>query len=118
MLEWVVTSDRHWRWRNPTTLWVLILVGSIYSGFIVYQGTLTGANNVDGLIGVVFGLYICSHPAANLVDMLFFRRETRRDLWTKRSVLLWLAFNLLVLMVGWTVIFVGTTRLIGRGEGL
>jgi hypothetical protein len=29
---------------------------------------------------------------------------------------LWLAINLFVLLVGWLVIFVGTTRLIGRAD--
>ena len=113
-----VTIDRHLRGSNTRTLWVLVLLGMAYSGFIYYQGTLTGANNVDGFIGVVFGIYICSHPAARLVDMLFIGRGARRRFPSRRSAALWLALNLLVLLIGWIVIFVGTTRLIGRGEGL
>jgi hypothetical protein len=113
-----VNIDRHQRRPSAKTLWALVLLGIGYSGFISYQGTLTGANNVDGFIGVVFGLYICSHPAANLVDMLFFRRGTRQQFSSKRSLFLWVALNLLVLLVGWIVIFIGTTRLVGRGEGL
>jgi hypothetical protein len=33
---------------------------------------LTGADPVDGIIGMVFGFYISSHPAAFIVDLLFF----------------------------------------------
>ena len=110
--------DQHRRGRNIKTLWALVLLGVTYSGLFYYRYTLTGANNVDGIIGVVFGLYICSHPAANAVDMLFFGRGARRWFSSRRSVILWLALNMLVLLVGWIVIFVGTTRLIARTEAV
>ena len=99
-------------------LWVLVLLGIAYGGLLKFQGTLTGADNVDGSIGVVLGLYMCSHPAAFIVDLLFFRRDSWREFSSSRSTLIWLALNMLVLLVGWLVIFLGTTRLIGRAEGV
>ncbi len=67
---------------------------------------------------MVFGLYISSHPAAFIVDLLFFRRSTVNGFSSNRSLVLWLMLNLLVLLVGWLVIFIGTTLLIGRAEAI
>ena len=95
-------------------LWVLTLLGMALSTLLYYRGTLTGKDNLDGIIGVVVGLYMCSHPAANLVDLLFFRRGGWHEFSSRRSTFMWLALNMLVLLIGWIVIFLGTTRLIGR----
>lgn len=98
-------------------LWALILVGITYSSFLCFQGRFieADANTVEGIIGVVFGLYICSHPAGHLVDLLFFRRSRQRPFSSNRSAALWVALNALALLIGWAVIFSGTTRLVGRG---
>jgi len=103
------------RGRQVKKLWALILLGAAYSSLLYSQDTLTGASNVEGIIGVVFGLYICSHPAAHMVDLLFFRRGGHLPASSKGSVLKWVALNTLVFLIGWAVIFFGTTRLIGRG---
>jgi uncharacterized membrane protein YGL010W len=108
--------DQHRPGRNIKTLWALVLLGIAYSSLLYYQPTLTGTNNVDGIIGVLLGLYICSHPAANVVDMLFFRRSARGQFSSRQSTVLWVALNMLVLLIGWIVIFVGTTRLFGRAD--
>jgi hypothetical protein len=106
--------DQQQRNRHIITLSILVVLGIVYSGLFYSQCSVTGMNHLDGIIGVVFGLYICSHPAANLVDMLFYRRGIRHQFSSKRSIVLWLALNMLVLLVGGIVIFVGTTRFIGR----
>ena len=107
---------QHRRGHDIKALWVLILLGITYSSLLYYERTLTGADKVDGIIGVLLGLYICSHPAANIVDMLFFRRGARRQFSSRGSAVLWLALNILVLLTAWVVIFAGTTRLIGRAD--
>jgi len=94
----------------------LIVLGIAYSGFLYLQRTLTGVRDLDGIIGVVLGLYISSHPAAHLVEMLFYRRAIRYQFSSRRSVVLWISLNVLVLFISGIVIFVGTTRLIGRGD--
>ncbi len=107
--------DTGWRRRkrNTRVLWGLILLAIVYSSLLRYLPTLTGIAMLDGGIGVAFGLYICAHPAANAVNMLFFERDTLRQI-SEWSVVRWLALNLLVLLAGWMVIFVGLTRLVGR----
>jgi hypothetical protein len=108
--------DQHRRGHNTKTLWALFLLGIAYSSLLYYQRTLTDMNNVDGIIGVLLGLYICSHPAANVVDMLFFRRNARGQFSSRQSAILWLALNMLVLLIGWIAIFVGTTRFVSRAD--
>jgi hypothetical protein len=102
--------------RKIIVLSVLVILGIAYSGFLYFQPTLTGMHVLDGIIGVVLGLYISSHPAAHLVDLLFYRRAIRYQFSSKRSFILWLFLNVLVLLISGIVIFVGTTRLIGRGD--
>jgi hypothetical protein len=97
-------------------LLVLAVVGVAYCTFVHSRGTLTGLVHLDGIIGVVLGLYICSHPAAHLIDTLFYRRGTRYRFSSTRSVVLWLALNVLVLLISGVVIFIGTTGLIGKAD--
>jgi len=102
--------------RKIMTLSLLVVLGIAYSGLLYSRGTLTGLNHLDGIIGVVLGLYICSHPAANLIDMLFYKRGIQYPFSSTRSVVLWLALNVLVLLISGVVIFVGTTGLIGKAH--
>jgi hypothetical protein len=97
--------------RNYRTLWVLMGAALVFSVLFAFRQPLIISNKVDGLIAVVFGLYICSHPAANYLDMLLYRRSSLYQPGTPRAELVWLGFNLLVLLIGWFVIFMGTTRL-------
>jgi hypothetical protein len=102
------------RRRNVKTMGILILLALAYIGWLYYQRTLTGDPRLDGSIGVLLGLYICAHPAANLLDALLFSGHAGRDSPSWRSTLAWLALNLLVLFAGWNVIFIGTTRFVSR----
>ncbi len=97
--------------RNWQTLLVTILLASAYGGWLYTQRTLTGTSRGDGIIGVLLGLYVCSHPAANFLDLLFFSRGTGQVA-SLPSTIFWLALNLLVLLIGWSVIFIGATRLV------
>jgi hypothetical protein len=98
--------------RRLRKMWLLVglVVAAIaYSMLLFFWHTLTGVSKTDGIIGIVLGLYICSHPAANFLDMILFSRNTWQQGWTRRSILLWITFNSLVLLIGWGVIFTGTT---------
>ncbi len=105
---------QHRRARNTKILWGMILLGIAYGSLVYYRHPLTGTYRLDGIIGVLLGLYICSHPAANMLDMLFFDPDSLRYVSSWRDVLLWLMLNLLVLLVGWTIIFIGTTQFTHR----
>ena len=102
------------RGHNVKTMWALILVAIAYIGWLYYQRTLTGDNKLDGSLGVLLGLFICAHPAANLLDSLLFAGSAGRDSSSWQSTLAWLALNLLVLFSGWNVILIGTTRFVSR----
>lgn len=90
-------------------------LGLAYSGLLYYYQTLTGTIKGDGIIGVMLGLFICAHPAAGFLDMFFFEKETRYRFSLRWSALWWLLFDLLVLLIGWQVIFSGLIRLLGKG---
>lgn len=92
-------------------LWGLILLALAYAGLFRYLHTLTGVTMLDGSIGLALGLYICAHPAANAVDMLFFERDAL-DQMPAWAVVRWLALNLLVLLAGWMVVFLALRRLV------
>ena len=100
------------RRHNVKTMWALILLAIAYIGWLYYEHTLTGNNKLDGSLGVLLGLFICAHPAANLLDALLFSGSTGPENSSWQSTLGWLALNLLVLFSGWNVIFIGTTRFV------
>ena len=100
------------RGHNVKTMWMLILLAIAYGGWLYYERTLTGNNKLDGSIGVLLGLFICAHPAANLLDVLLFTDSAGGGGSSWRSALAWLALNLLVLFSGWNVIVIGTTRFV------
>ncbi len=95
-------------------LGVVVLLALLYGGWIHTQRTITGSPRLDGIIGVLLGLFICSFPAANMLDLLFAARRAQSSS-SEWPLLGWLGLNLLVLFAGWLVITIGATRLIGRG---
>ena len=97
------------RRRARRTLWALILLAAAYGVLLHYVQTLTGNPLLDGGITVLFGLFICSRPAANAVDMLFAQRSAFPR--PSSEGLGWLALNLFALLVGWVVIVIGATQL-------
>ena len=99
---------------NYPLLSVLTLLGMAYIAWSLRQGALTGDRLLDGSVGIVLGLYICSRPAANAVDLLFFDQLALRELASEWQGAGWLALNLLVLFLWWIVITVGATRLVDR----
>jgi len=99
------------RGRNYKTLGIVVVLALLYGGWMYTQRTITGTPRLDGAIGVLLGLFICSLPAANMLDLLFAARrsQSRSSEWASLG---WLGLNLLVLFVGWIVITIGATRLI------
>ena len=108
--------DQQQRGHKIIKLSFLIVFGIAYCSLLYSQCAPIGMNNLAGIIGVLLGLYICSQPAANLMDMLFYRRVFRHQFSTKQSVVLWLALNVLVLLIGGIVMFIGTTRFLGKAD--
>ena len=99
--------------RNYKTLVLVVVLGVIYGGWLYTQHTITGMPRFDGVIGVLLGLFICSRPAANMLDLLFAQRSRAAS--SERSLIGWLMLNGMVLFAGWFVITIGATRLIAYG---
>jgi hypothetical protein len=98
--------------RDARMLWILISGAAVYLVLLCVLPTLTGRPFLDGGIGVALGLYICAHPAANAINMLFFERDSLRTVRSDWPLIRWLALNLFVLLAGWMVIFAGLRRLV------
>lgn len=99
--------------RYLKLLWALVMLALAAGYWLYFRPMLTSTRLLDGSIGVILGLYICSHPAANAVDMLFFERRMSRRVASKWFDIGWLGLNLLVLLLGLIVIVSGAIRFVG-----
>ncbi len=97
--------------RQTKFLLVLITLAAAYSIWFQQRQTLTGYPMVDGSISVFLGLYICSRPAGNAIDLFFFERSPFHRVVTEWSSIRWLVLNILTLLMGWIVIYLGTAHL-------
>jgi hypothetical protein len=95
---------------NIKTLWAMVVLAIAYCGLIYFRHALTGTRLLDGGIGVMLGLFICAHPAANGVNLMFLERTAYHQLPTGWSNARWLALNMLVLIAGWIVIVIGAAQ--------
>jgi hypothetical protein len=100
--------------RNSGALWRLIAAAILYALALRFLSPLIGRPVLEGVLGVVLGLFICAHPAANAVNMLFFERYALRQIGSEWSLVRWLALNLIVLLAGLVVVFLGIRRLVGN----
>ena len=96
--------------RSLARLWLVALLGVVYAAIFILRPLLLGRPLLAGSIGVLLGLYICSHPAANGIDMLFLGRRGHYVDRSTQNETLWLLVNFLVLLVGLVVIIIGATR--------
>jgi hypothetical protein len=96
--------------RNTGALWASVVAAATYVVLLARLPALTGEPKLDAAIGVVLGLYTCSHPAANAIDALFYSRgRLARASWLGLG---WLALNVAVMLVGWLAIVGGVMRLV------
>jgi hypothetical protein len=102
--------DQYWRGRSSGVLCGFMLLALAYSALLFTYGPLTGETLIDGAIGVVLGLYVCSHPAANVLDLLFLDGGAGRHPVSEERGIAWYFLNLLVLLAGWFVVWTGLTR--------
>jgi hypothetical protein len=101
--------------RNTWLLLCMLLLAATYTGWFAYFGTLSGSNRLDGTLGILLGLYICSHPAANMLEILLFMKPyARESLVSTGAGRLWLFLNLLTVLAAWAVIFNAVLRFVTR----
>jgi hypothetical protein len=89
-----------------------VLLAAAYCGLLILLTTLTGQGYLDGAISVALGLYICSHPASNLLDLLFSDGGVIRGSSSEERGIAWYALNLLVMIAGWLVVLLGIIRFV------
>jgi hypothetical protein len=98
--------------HHTARMWISVLLGIVYDGIFLYVYTLTGSTTLDGIIGVLLGLYIGAHPAAHLLDLLYLQRKTRHELLSSEAGISWLVVNILVVLVGIITIIIGANRFV------
>src|SRR5262245_49269539 len=82
--------------------------------YLFWQQSLpdvTAHDKVYGIAGMLLGLFICSKPARNGIDVLIFERVSLRRVMTGARGFSWLLLNALVMLVGLFVIVVGALRM-------
>lgn len=100
---------------NSDILSVLLVPAGGYLAWQYFLPFATGQYRVDGIVGVLLGLYICSFPAANGIDLIFAERGGLRRIFSRQSGFVWLALNAIVMIVGWFIIVIGASRFTGGG---
>jgi hypothetical protein len=100
--------------RNYGTLSVMGLLAVAYYLTVYFWRPLSTAHKIEGSLGILLGLFICSKPAANLLDMLFDLLANRFQHDNALRLTLWLSSNFLVLLAGWFIITLGATRFTAR----
>jgi len=96
--------------RNYGMLGLMALLAIAYYLTIYFWRPLSTIHKVEGSLGILLGLFICSKPAANLLDMLFDLLSNRYQKERNLRLILWLAMNFFILLVGWYIITLGATR--------
>ena len=99
--------------HNTPLLCFWVLVAGLFVGGLATLGQFTTNARFDGSLGMFLGLYICSNPAANMLDMLLFMNaDTRERITSTSSGRFWLALNALTMLAGWVVIFCGALHFV------
>jgi hypothetical protein len=96
--------------RAIAWLGCLVLLGAAWVVVSMQLRTITGRSQIDGIIGVILGLYISSFPARHFVDLLIYGKTESARFPTRRSLGWWIALNAAVLLVGWLVIVFAAAR--------
>ncbi len=63
---------------RTTRMWILLAPGAAYLVWVLLFPAFTVGLLFDGSVGVLLGLYICSQPAANGIDLMFMQRGAFR----------------------------------------
>jgi hypothetical protein len=90
-----------------------IVIAAVYGALLYLWHGILGDAVLDGAIGIVLGLYTCSHPASYFLNLLFFERGSVPDDPRVPTGWSWAGFNVVVMIVGWLVVVVGAMQMAG-----
>jgi hypothetical protein len=108
--------EQHQYRRKTGLLCALIAIAGAYSFWFHQRQVLTGNPTMDGTFSVLLGLYICSRPAGNAIDLFFFERSSFHRMIKEGSSIRWLVLNIATLLMGWIVIYLGTAHLTSQAD--
>lgn len=100
--------------RNSKILWVLIFVAIAVRIIFYFWPLITGNPELDGLLAVSLGLYICSRAAANFLTLILYELGSRRWVSLTRPDITWLGLNALVMVSGLMLVIMGIYRFFSR----
>ena len=100
--------------RNSKILWGLILAAIAERLVFYIWPRITGSPEVDGLLVVFLGFYICSRAAANFLNVILYEMGTRRWASMTRPDIAWLGLNALVMLSGLMLVVAGIYRFFSR----
>ncbi len=101
---------KHPNERNAGILWGLVLLAGVIGIIFRIWPLITGIPELDGLLAVCIGFYICARAAANFLNLILFELEGRHWISLVRSDLSWLALNSLVMFSGLMLVIIGIYR--------
>ena len=96
------------RQRNSKILWGLILLAAAFDVTVYFHPSLTGIDNLNGILGVWLGLFISAWPAANFLNMILYEDALEKWRALLRSDGYWVLLNLIVSLVGLSGVIIGT----------
>jgi membrane protease YdiL (CAAX protease family) len=97
--------------RDAAWLGAMAAVGAAWVAVSALLGSITGRHQVDGIVGIILGLYVSSFPARHFVDMLIYWKTEGARFPTRRSLGWWIALNGGVLLVGFLTIVVASATM-------
>lgn len=101
--------------RDVAWLAAVAGLGAAWVGISVLLGAVTGRHQVDGIVGIVLGLYVSSFPARHFVDLLIYWKTELARFPTRRALGWWVALNGGVLVVGFVTIVYAAARFTAGG---
>jgi hypothetical protein len=96
--------------RNSIILWGLIFVAIAVRIIFYLWPHITGSPEVDGLLAVSLGFYICSRAAANFLTLILYELGSHRWVSLTRPDITWLGLNALVMLSGLMLVIMGVYR--------
>ena len=91
---------------------MLVAVATAYIIWMLFYHIFTRHSRLDGGIGVLGGLFVCSHPSANFIDMLFLGRHSGQIPLHTGEWIVWIGHNIVVFLLGVLMITVGTMQFV------
>lgn len=96
---------------NTRLLCLVMIPALVYGIWLYWNNGITGSHFWDAVIGILLGIYICSRPVSNLLDMIYTQRIQMRHL-KERAGMTWLLMNFLTTFVGWASIVLGAVQMV------